>query len=594
MEALPKTTVKFIFHFVKKYWVSFVFMQLFYLGMTIDNVVWPQITRMIIAAIEGYTGDREYIWPAISGVVFLGAAVWITIEICFRSAFIVAMKILPKLEADIRMALFKHLGYQSYEFFSNNFAGSLANKINDMPRSTYNILTMIMSLFIPVMLTTLILTSMFARIYPIFGIIIFTWFCIHIGICLYTAKACSRYSDIHAESRSRLSGRMVDSFANSTSVRLFSRRAFEFDYVMEQQQDEVFKHKEALWYIEKVKILLGVICFIFLGLFLTYTQVYTYKKGLISLGDLVFTLQASFHITMLAWWAGLELPRFFQEVGVCQQALGLVKADIDVLDQPNAKPIVINKGEILFDDVTFRYQRNNNIFENNSILIKSGEKVGLVGFSGSGKTTFVNLLLRYFDVNAGRILIDGQDISLITQGSLRNQIAMIPQEPMLFHRSLKENIRYGNINATDEEVYAAATKAHCHEFILKLKHGYDTTVGERGLKLSGGQRQRIAIARAILKKAPILIMDEATSALDSVTERHIQQSINDISKHCTSIVIAHRLSTLADMDRILVFKDGDIVEDGSHKKLIEQGGHYLKLWNMQINGFIPDEEVIDG
>lgn len=591
MEALPKTAFKFILHFMKKYWVSFVLMQIFYLGMTIDNVIWPQITRMIISTIEGYTGEKEHIWTAISGVVFLGAAVWIIIEICFRCAFLIAMRVLPKLESDIRMALFKYLGYQSHEFFSNNFAGSLANKVNDMPRSSYNIITMIMSLFIPVILTTLILTSMFARIYPLFGVIIFTWFIIHIGICLYTAKTCSHYADIHAESRSKLSGRMVDSFANSISVRLFSRRTFEFDYIMEQQEDEVAKHKQALWYIEKVKIILGIICFILLGIFLTSTQIYTYKKGIISLSDLVFTLQASFHITMLAWWAGLELPRFFQEVGVCQQALGLLGAEIKVLDRPGAQRIIISKGEIIFDKVTFRYQHNSNIFEENSIHIKSGEKVGLVGFSGSGKTTFVNLLLRYFDVNDGRILIDGQDISCVTQDSLREQIAVIPQEPMLFHRSLKENIRYGNIHASDEEVIAAAHKAHCHEFIIKLKHGYNTTVGERGLKLSGGQRQRIAIARAILKKAPILIMDEATSALDSITEHHIQESIKSISKHCTSIIIAHRLSTLADMDRILVFKDGDIVEDGSHEQLLALDSHYRKLWNTQINGFIPNEEV---
>jgi ATP-binding cassette subfamily B protein len=225
-----------------------------------------------------------------------------------------------------------------------------------------------------------------------------------------------------------------------------------------------------------------------------------------------------------------------------------------------------------------------------NVTIQSGSKTGLVGFSGSGKSTFVNLILRFFDVSSGKILIDWQDIKQVTQDSLRQSIALIPQDTSLFHRSLMENIRYGRLEATDEEVFEVSKQAHCDEFIRQLPEGYQTLVGERGIKLSGGQRQRIAIARAMLKKAPILILDEATSALDSVTEKYIQESLHELMTGCTTIVIAHRLSTLAEMDRILVFSKGSIVEEGTHQQLLALNGHYAKMWKMQAGGFLPDSE----
>jgi ATP-binding cassette subfamily B protein len=225
------------------------------------------------------------------------------------------------------------------------------------------------------------------------------------------------------------------------------------------------------------------------------------------------------------------------------------------------------------------------------VTIEPGQQVGLVGFSGSGKSTFVNLILRLFEPQDGVIAIDGQDILAVTQDSLRENISMIPQDPMLFHRSLMENIRYGRLEASDDEVIEAAKKAHAHEFILQTEQGYASLVGERGVKLSGGQRQRIAIARAILKDAPILILDEATSALDSVTERKIQQGLDYLMQHKTVVVVAHRLSTISHMDRILVFDEGTVIEDGSHADLLRRNGHYAHLWNMQAGGFLPETEA---
>ena len=268
--------------------------------------------------------------------------------------------------------------------------------------------------------------------------------------------------------------------------------------------------------------------------------------------------------------------------------MSLLQDPITLLDTPHAQELKVTQGKIQFQKVHFQYPNTDPLFSNKSLTIQHGQRIGLVGYSGSGKTTFVNLILRLFDLQSGHILIDGQDIAKVTQTSLRNALTFIPQEPSLFHRSLMENIRFGRPNATDEQVIAAAKQAHAHEFITTLPKGYDTLVGERGIKISGGQRQRIAIARAILKNAPILLLDEATSALDSFTEGQIQESFFSLMEGKTTIVIAHRLSTLLNMDRILVMAQGKIVEDGNHEDLLKKSGLYQSLWEAQVGGFLPD------
>jgi ATP-binding cassette subfamily B protein len=287
---------------------------------------------------------------------------------------------------------------------------------------------------------------------------------------------------------------------------------------------------------------------------------------------------------------GEEILRFSKEVGNCRQALNIIVEPHEIQDHPNASDLLVTQGQIVFDKVQFQYQNTEPLFENKTVTILPGQKVGLVGHSGSGKTTFVNLILRLFDVSQGTILIDGQDIKKVTQQSLRKNIGMIPQDPSLFHRTLFENIQYGRFEATSDEVITAAKQANAHEFIMHLPKGYESLVGERGVKLSGGQRQRIAIARAFLKNAPILILDEATSQLDSVTEQNIQESLWQLMQNKTTIVIAHRLSTLLHMDRILVFEKGRIIEDGTHQALLAQAGRYSSLWAAQVGGFIFDEE----
>ena len=290
------------------------------------------------------------------------------------------------------------------------------------------------------------------------------------------------------------------------------------------------------------------------------------------------------------WMFGMGVIMTADEIGYIDDAIRMITPAHGIQDNQDAKPLNVTAGEIAFKNVHFSYS-GEKIFEDMDFVIKPNQKIGLLGPSGAGKSTLVSLLLRLFDIQDGEITIDGQNIKSVSQESLRSKIAVIPQDTSLFHRSLADNIRYGCLNATDEDVIAAAKQAYAHEFIEQLPDGYNTMVGERGIKLSGGQRQRIAIARAILKNAPILLLDEATSALDSESEMHIQQSLENLMENKTVIAIAHRLSTISRLDRLIVMNNGEIVEDGTHDSLLKAKRHYAKLWNMQSGGFIDDQSV---
>lgn len=589
MQALKKSISGFIFHFIKKQKSGFILLQVLALSWAFDATLWPYVLKMVIESLTNFEGPKAQIWGEISVAIVTGLSLWLCLEIMSRLSGIYQMLIAPKFEASIRMFMYDYVNTQSYAFFANNFAGTVANRIADMPRSAWMVMEMIVFTFLPVLMALIISLSIFATISPVFSALLAGWIITHLAICLFFARKCREYAHTHSESKSKLLGKIVDGLANNLNVRLFSRRSYEYQYTMQYQQDEVDKYRNSLWYVEKMKICLGINYFIIVMVLMTWYQIYSYQHGNLTLGELVYVFNTTSSIGMMAWFAGLTIPNFFSEVGVCQQALTLINAPIEIKDLPNASELKIDKGEIVFENVSFNYEYNNNILKNRNIIIAAGQKVGLVGYSGSGKSTFVNLILRCYDISGGKIMIDGQDIRQITQESLRAQIAMISQEPILFHRTIMENIRYGNLNATEEQVKEACKIANCDEFVSKLPQKYETIAGERGAKLSGGQKQRIAIARAILKDAPILILDEATSALDSVTEKYIQESIQQLMKNKTTIIIAHRLSTLADMDRILVFKDGDIVEDGTEEELLALGGEYAKLWNMQKNGALPDQ-----
>jgi ATP-binding cassette subfamily B protein len=426
-------------------------------------------------------------------------------------------------------------------------------------------------------------------VHPIFALILFVWALSFMLIALCFFRPIHDLSNIFATSKTTLVGKMVDSISNITNVRLFSKDRYENELIQAATLDTITRDRTMQWAIIKMRAFWDVSIIVLIGVNI-YVLLTMYSKNQVSVGDFSFIISLSISIFYNLWFLASQFVSFAEELGKCKQALSIITVPQEIVDEPSAKPLVVTQGHIEFDQVSFHYDDGAHLFKNKNIVIEAGQKVGLVGFSGSGKSTFVNLILRLFDVESGKITIDYQNINAVTQASLREHIAMIPQDISLFHRTLMDNIRYGKVDASDAEVIEASKKAHCHEFITQLTEGYRSLVGERGIKLSGGQRQRIAIARAMLKNAPILILDEATSALDSVTEKHIQEALHGLMTGRTTIVIAHRLSTLSEMDRILVFDNGQIIEDGTHQNLIQLSGHYARMWKMQAGGFLPSEQ----
>ena len=567
----------------KGYLAIFAFVGLFW---AITNTLLPLTLKIIIDTVIGLQDNKAFVLTAIQPYIFLYVFLWIILCFDMRLLDWAKFKLFPSLRQDTIAKMFSYLNQHSHHYFQNNFAGSLINKVNDMHSGIVDILAIIDDVYAQT-LGLIIAIATLLWIHPIFALILIAWVAAFLAITFVFLKPIEQLSHVFAEARSSITGKMVDSISNITNIRLFAKHRYENDYIGRATADTVQKDRNMVAKIIHMRIWWDVSIIILLGVNL-YTLGRMYSQNLVTVGDFSFIITLSISILWNLWFIAGQFVSFSEQVGKCKQALAIVNVAHDIVDVNNAKPLVVTQGEIQFKDVGFQYGEGARLFQNKNILIRPGEKVGLVGFSGSGKSTFVNLILRLFEVESGSITIDHQNINSVTQESLRENIALIPQDISLFHRTLMENIRYGNSQASDNEVIEASKKAHCHEFIHQLNDGYESMVGERGIKLSGGQRQRIAIARAILKNAPILILDEATSALDSVTEKYIQDALHDLMKGKTTIVIAHRLSTLSEMDRILVFDNGLIVEDGTHDELLLAKGHYATMWHMQAGGFLPE------
>ena len=567
-----------------KWYVVGLFFLALYWG--VNNALSPYVLKLIIDKVAAFEGDKSQIFTAIMPYVTLYIVLWILIAVNMRFLDWVRLRLFPSLRYDVINSMFQYLNQHSHRYFQNNFAGSLANKIMDMMSGMVTIFSTLDDGFAQCIAIIIAIISMLL-VNPVFSLFLVLWVVAFLVITAVYFKPIRDQSNYFATAKSTVMGKVVDSVSNVTNLRLFARHAYENKLIQESVQDTVDKDRAMQRTILKMRIFWDVSIIVLIGGNL-YLLVSMYSKNQVTIGDFSFIISLSISIFYNLWYLASQFVIFAEELGKCKQALTIISAIHDISDQPNATVLQVTKGEIEFDDVTFHYDEGAHLFNNKNVIIQSGQKVGLVGLSGSGKSTFVNLILRLFDVESGKIMIDGQDIRTVTQASLRENIAIISQDVSLFHRTLMDNIRYGRTDATDEEVIDASKKAHCHEFISQLKEGYESLVGERGIKLSGGQRQRIAIARALLKNAPILILDEATSALDSLTEKLIQDSLHALMQGRTTIVIAHRLSTLSEMDRILVFDKGQIVEDGSHEELLKAHGHYSRMWAMQAGGFLPD------
>lgn len=586
---IPNRVAPFIWHFVKRQPVAFLFGLATALVWSLNEVFFPYFMKLIINTLANFRGEPTDVYTALLIPIVALVFCWVLMDISMRAQGIVLLYAFPRFRANIRETAFNYTKHHSHSYFANNFAGSIAQKLSSLPTSCQNVLEIFLFSFCSISVSVITAFILMWLANPIFAFILFGWFSVHMGLTWIFLRASNNRWELHSESVTTLSGKIVDSITNSMSVRLFSRGQYEGDYIKKVQFDEIKKAHRALWMMEAMRILQGLAG---LGLIfgMVFTLIYGWTHKWVTLGDFSLIGMLSFWILGMMWYVSFQLGVFVRESSTINEALTLISAKHDIVDAPGAKPLEIKKADIRFENVVFGYQKNMPVFNALNVSIPAGQKVGLVGFSGSGKSTFVNLMLRLYDLNSGAILLDGQNIAAVTQSSLRENIAMIPQDPSLFHRTLMENIRYGRLDATDEEVIEASKLAHCHEYIEKLTEQYQSLVGERGVKLSGGQRQRIAIARAILKNAPILILDEATSSLDSVTEKLIQESLKQLMHEKTTLVIAHRLSTLADMDRILVFHKGEIVEDGTQEELLKNKGHFAHLWSMQTHGLLPDAE----
>lgn len=552
--------------------------------VAVDANVKPYLIKTIIDNVD--SSNYNYIWL----IVLIYAFMQFGIMLAWSFHDLCSSKLYPPMTAHITKILLNKVNRYPYCFFQEHLAGSISSKISDVANSAPQMINTVLNEFFQISLLITISIILLSRVHYGFGIAIITWIITFFIIGYVKLKKAAALSSLEAEADSHVWGNVVDYLTNMFSVKIFSSYSYEKNRLSIKLEDFISKSKSRDLYLRTYFMFQGTLFSIYIMACMC-GMIYLSQHNLITSGDFALVFMLNFEIVNRLFQVTATIKNFITNLGTVDQSLAILENEPDILDKPGADTLKIDNGKIVFEAVKFHYKNTEALFQNKSVTIEAGQKVGLVGYSGGGKSTFVNLILRLYDVTDGHILIDEQDIRKVTQDSLRNNIAMIPQDPSLFHRSLMENIRYGDIDATDEEVIQASKKAHAHEFIVKLSHGYDSLVGERGVKLSGGQRQRIAIARAILKNAPILILDEATSQLDSVTESNIQESLWDLMQDKTTIVVAHRLSTLLHMDRIIVFDQGKIVEDGTHTELLNYGGLYKTLWDAQVGGFLPDKKI---
>ncbi|NLS11988.1 ABC transporter ATP-binding protein [Vibrio sp. SM6] len=493
----------------------------------------------------------------------------------------------------IRWLAHRYLLNQSLHFYQDDFAGRVATKVMQTALAVRESVMKAMDVFVYVSVYFTSMIVMLAAADWRLMMPMLVWLMCYIAIQIYFVPRLKQIATEQADARSTMTGRIVDSYTNIQTVKLFSHSQREITYAKEGMEgflDTVYRQMRLVTGFNIAVEITNYLLVFTIGAL----SIYLWLCSAISVGAIAIAVSLALRISGMSKWIMWEVGALFENMGTVVDGMETLSKPITIQDKPNAPDLKIHQGGIVFDNVSFHYGENKGVINHLNLSIKPGEKVGLVGRSGAGKSTLVNLLLRFHDVEAGRIFIDGQAIDDVTQDSLRAQIGMVTQDTSLLHRSIRDNILYGNPDATEADLLRATRQAHAHEFIETLTDpfgniGYDAQVGERGVKLSGGQRQRIAISRVLLKDAPLLVLDEATSALDSEVEAAIQESLDELMQGKTVIAIAHRLSTIAAMDRLIVLDKGVIVEQGSHQELLANNGIYAQLWAHQTGGFLADE-----
>lgn len=540
---------------------------------------------MKVIADTAMSTDAKDIPTALFPIVIEYVALGFGIVLMYRIIDYCSMQFAPRQKEYIATYITERMLRHSVAFFKKNLVGNLANKINDtvlIPEIIRSFVTRIVLCFFMI----IFMCCTMAKVSYLFVIGLLSWILLFIGVSTIFLFKNSHIARETSEAQANTLGQIVDALSHTLIISLFARHKHEKKRLREATQSVVKKERRQEKFLLMLYTFQGM-SYVVYEIICAVWLLNGISDGSLTAGDFILVFSVNWQAIEQFWDISNEARKVWQQLGNVFQALRAINLPIDISDPPNAKELNVSKGEIIFDRVSFFYHGATPLFENKSIVINARQKIGLVGYSGSGKSTFINLILRLYDVTSGKILIDGQDIKDIKQSSLHNAISVIPQDCSLFNRSLMENIRYGRLDATDDEVREVARKVFIHDVIERLPQKYDTIAGDKGGRLSGGQRQLISVARAMIKNAPILILDEATSHLDLITEKKLQQSFFELMRNKTAIVIAHRLSTLLFMDRILVFDRGNIVQDGTHMSLLAENGLYKNLWHAQTKGFLP-------
>ncbi len=590
----PEGLLAFYWTFLAQVWPVYVALMATGLVVALIEVSLFRYIGEVVDILRVTTPDR--LW-ADHGDDFLWMAAVIIVARPLASLFHDLMRhqaIAPGFTNLIRWQNHRWVLRQSIAFFANDFAGRVANRIIQTGPSLRGSLTEAADAVWFVTIYTFSAVVLFLEADVRLALPLMAWVALYVVALTYFVPKVARKSAEMSEARSMLSGRIVDSYTNMPTVKLFAHTDREDDYARDALTEHTAVFHDQMRAISKMTITVNILNSVLL-LSVGTVAVWLWSAGAITVGAIALVSGLVIRVVNMSGWIMWEITGIFENVGTVQDGITTISRAHQVVDAPAAKPLAISASEIRFEHVRFHYGRDKGAVEDVTLTVKPGEKIGLVGPSGAGKSTLVNLLLRFYDLEGGRILIDGQDISTVQQETLRSAIAVVTQDTSLLHRSIRANIKYGRPDATDAEMIEAARMAEADAFIPDLsdargRRGYDAHTGERGVKLSGGQRQRIAIARVLLKNAPILVLDEATSALDSEVEAAIQQSLERLMEGKTVIAIAHRLSTIARMDRLVIMDKGRIVETGTHQELLERGGLYARLWARQTGGFVTDEE----
>ncbi|WP_363800758.1 ABC transporter ATP-binding protein [Lysobacter firmicutimachus] len=593
-EAMPPRTVAaFYWHFIRQAWPVFAVLTVVGFFVAIVEVVMFDYLGKVVDLVNT-TPAAELFARHGSELLWMAAVMLIVRPLCLGlHDLLLNQTVHPSMTNLVRWQTHRYMLKQSMSFFQNDFAGRVANRIMQTGPSLRESTTQAFDALWYVVVYSGSAIYLFAQADAWLAAPLVAWIVVYIGLLRYFVPRVKQRSWRASDARSKLMGRIVDGYSNVATLKLFAHSRREEQYVAEAMLEQTQRSRD----MTRMTTLMGVSITALNGLLIVGTcglALWLWHRGAISVGAIALATGLVIRIHNMSGWIMWTVNGIFEDIGTVQDGIETISRPLTVVDRQDAQPLAVREGSVRFENVHFHYGQDSGLIADLDLTVKPGEKIGLVGPSGAGKSTLMNILLRLYDLERGRILIDGQDIAGVTQESLRSQIGVVTQDTSLLHRSIRDNLLYGRPDASEEEMFAAVRRARADEFIPRLidgegREGYDALVGERGVKLSGGQRQRIAIARVLLKNAPILILDEATSALDSEAEAAIQDSLETLMEGKTVIAIAHRLSTIARMDRLVVMDQGRIIETGTHEQLIARDGLYARLWKRQTGGFVAVE-----